>query len=224
MIFRIKWVTENKEASYDMELINILIFWICFMLIMITSNLKNSKPSTKKRNIHRKQFTVESDLQDEPASTPESPETTSSSQLAVPKPKPSAVFVADLTDDAEGGNTETEQTSGREEELAEPDFQEEDKAVETISVAEVEDDSFLTNLEARSVFEDFFSNEKTTVTFTMEEIESDDEGMEQGTYNSSMQAEEPWFEHESVQKLIKGMDIFDSEATKKEFEILKKNY
>lgn len=207
-----------------MELINILIFWICFMLIMITSNLKNSKPSTKKRNIHRKQFTVESDLQDEPASTPESPETTSSSQLAVPKPKPSAVFVADLTDDAEGGNTETEQTSGREEELAEPDFQEEDKAVETISVAEVEDDSFLTNLEARSVFEDFFSNEKTTVTFTMEEIESDDEGMEQGTYNSSMQAEEPWFEHESVQKLIKGMDIFDSEATKKEFEILKKNY
>lgn len=207
-----------------MELINILIFWICFMLIMITSNLKNSKPSTKKRNIHRKQFTVETDLQDEPASTPESPETTSSSQLAVPKPKPSAVFVADLTDDAEGGNTETEQTSGREEELAEPDFQEGDKAVETISVAEVEDDSFLTNLEARSVFEDFFSNEKTTVTFTMEEIESDDEGMEQGTYNSSMQAEEPWFEHESVQKLIKGMDIFDSEATKKEFEILKKNY
>lgn len=207
-----------------MELINILIFWICFMLIMITSNLKNSKPSTKKRNIHRKQFTVETDLQDEPASTPESPETTSSSQLAVPKPKPSAVFVADLTDDAEGGNTETEQTSGREEELAEPDFQEGDKAVETISVAEVEDDSFLTNLEARSVFEDFFSNEKTTVTFTMEEIESDDEGMEQGTYNSSMQAEEPWFEHESVQKLIKGMDIFDNEATKKEFEILKKNY
>jgi hypothetical protein len=207
-----------------MELINILIFWICFMLIMITSNLKNSKPSTKKRNIHRKQFTVETDLQDEPASTPESPETTSSPQLAVPKPKPSAVFVADLTDDAEGGNTETEQTSGREEELAEPDFQEGDKAVETISVAEVEDDSFLANLEARSVFEDFFSNEKTTVTFTMEEIESDDEGMEQGTYNSSMQAEEPWFEHESVQKLIKGMDIFDSEATKKEFEILKKNY
>lgn len=207
-----------------MELINILIFWICFMLIMITSNLKNSKPSTKKRNIHRKQFTVETDLQDEPASTPESPETTSSSQLTVPKPKPSTVFVADLTDDAEGGNTETEQTSGREEELAEPDFQEEDKAVETISVAEVEDDSFLTNLEARSVFEDFFSNEKTTVTFTMEEIESDNEGMEQGTYNSSMQAEEPWFEHESVQKLIKGMDIFDSEATKKEFEILKKNY
>lgn len=207
-----------------MELINILIFWICFMLIMITSNLNNSKPSTKKRNIHRKQFTVETDLQDEPASTPESPETTSSSQLAVPKPKPSAVFVADLTDDAEGGNTETEQTSGREEELAEPDFQEGDKAVEAISVAEVEDDSFLTNLEARSVFEDFFSNEKTTVTFTMEEIESDDEGMEQGTYNSSMQAEEPWFEHESVQKLIKGMDIFDSEVTKKEFEILKKNY
>lgn len=207
-----------------MELINILIFWICFMLIMITSNLKNSKPSTKKRNVHRKQFTVESDLQDEPVSTPESSETTSSSQPAVPKPKPSAVFVADLTDDAEGGNTETEQTSGREEELAEPDFQEEDKAVETISAAEVEDDSFLTNLEARSVFEDFFSNEKTTVTFTMEEIESDDEGMEQGTYNSSMQAEEPWFEHESVQKLIKGMDIFDSEATKKEFEILKKNY
>ncbi|HHY14128.1 MAG TPA: hypothetical protein GX526_05755 [Thermoanaerobacterales bacterium] len=211
-----------------MELINILIFWICFMLIMITSNLKNmknnSKPSTKKRNVHRKQFTVESDLQDEPASTPESSEAASSSQPAVPKPKPSTVFVADLTDDAEGGNAETEQTSGREEELAELDFQEGDKAMETISAAEVEDDSFLTNLEARSVFEDFFSNEKTTVTFTMEEIESDDEGMEQGTYNSSMQAEEPWFEHESVQKLIKGMDIFDSEATKKEFEILKKNY
>lgn len=208
-----------------MELINILILWICFMLIMITSNLKsNSKPSTKKRKAHRKQFTVESDLQDEPASTLESSETASSSQPAVPEPKPSTVFVADLTDDAEGENAETEQTSGREEELAEPDFQEGDEVVETISAAEVEDDSFLTNLEARSVFEDFFSNEKAAVTFTMEEIESGDEGMEQGTYNSSMQAEEPWFEHESVQKLIKGMDIFDSEATRKEFEILERNY
>lgn len=233
-----------------MEILNVLILWLTLGLILISFNQTKKNTGHKKSKVKRHIFTIKtkknlptedekpqntepSTQQTETTPTESSPVATNSNQT-IPKPKQAGVFVADFEAE-QNDNVEIKESSDTNstESIVEP-IEEEVEQIENtdggsgfeeeiITAAEVEDDeSFFAGIEMENVFDAFFSekNPSEPPTYTIEESEEEEEIS--GEYNTFSYSEEPWFEHESVRKLIKDTNIFEKEPRK--FEVIEKGY
>lgn len=216
-----------------MGLINILILWFTLVLILISIslNLNQTKKQTKQNKTKLRKTICSIKMKNKQPEVVEESQTSNQKTNSVPEQKKADVFIADF--EQKKDNKCQYEKNNQEEPIAEPieeNIEQIENEGEVLTEVE-EDEPFFANIQVENVFDKFFSKENIpkSSTYTVETAENEvnkTDALEDeinGEYNTFSNSEEPWYEHESVRKLISDNNsVFVKEP--KKFEIERKSY